>query len=93
MCSWMHRFAEVGAFLDSLGMGSYKKVFLAQEINGDALVDLSETDLLSLKMKSPSERYLLVVIVVGPVNSLQGKALDGNWPVEGPLRSPTGGPR
>lgn len=48
---------DVSAFLDSIDMGSYKKHFRAEEINGESLMDLNEADLLALKMNSSSERY------------------------------------
>lgn len=37
-------------------MGTYKKNFRAQEINGESLMDLNEADMLALKLTSPSER-------------------------------------
>lgn len=48
---------DVCAFLDSIEMGAYKKSFRAQEINGEAMLELNEADMLALKLTSPSERY------------------------------------
>lgn len=57
---------DVCNFLDSIEMGVYKKSFRAQEINGEAMLELNEADMLALKLTSPSERYahrgLIVVI-------------------------------
>lgn len=67
---------EVCMFLDALNMGAYKQSFKTQEITGDILIDLGESDLFTLKITSASERAKLL-LAIQQLKAKWGRQVDG----------------